>query len=41
MAKHQRKPNILWLFTDEHAADVAGFAGDPVVQTQNLDRLAQ
>ena len=35
-----RHPNILWLFTDEHAPRVAGFAGDPVVRTQNLDQLA-
>ena len=34
------RPNILLILTDEHAPDVAGFAGDSVVQTQNLDRLA-
>jgi choline-sulfatase len=27
--------------SDEHRADVAGFAGDPVVRTPNLDWLAQ
>ena len=36
---HQR-PNILLVLTDEHAPTVVGFAGDPVVRTQNLDRLA-
>ena len=36
---HQR-PNILFLLTDEHTSNVVGFAGDPVVQTQHLDRLA-
>jgi len=33
-------PNILWIMTDEHNRDVAGFAGDPIVNTDNLDRLA-
>jgi choline-sulfatase len=33
-------PNILWIMTDEHNRDVAGFAGDPIVNTENLDRLA-
>ena len=33
-------PNILFLMTDEHRFDVAGYAGDPVVRTPNLDRLA-
>jgi len=35
------KPNILLILTDQHNPRVAGFAGDPVVGTQNLDRLAQ
>ena len=35
------RPNILLLVTDQHNARVAGFAGDPVVRTQHLDRLAQ
>ena len=34
------RPNILWIMTDEHNRDVAGFAGDPIVDTANLDRLA-
>jgi arylsulfatase len=33
-------PNILWLFTDQHRADVIGAAGHPVVHTPNLDALA-
>ena len=35
------RPNILFLMSDEHRADVAGFAGDPVVQTPVLDELAR
>ena len=34
------QPNILLIMTDEHHRDVAGFAGDDIVQTENLDRLA-
>lgn len=36
-----RRPNILFLMTDEHRFDVAGFAGDPVVRTPVLDELAR
>ncbi len=34
-------PNILFLMTDEHRPDLLGFAGNPVVRTPNLDRLAK
>ncbi len=34
------RPNILFLLSDQHAPSVAGFAGNEVVQTQHLDRLA-
>lgn len=33
-------PNLLFLFSDQHAQRVSGAYGDPVVQTPNLDRLA-
>jgi choline-sulfatase len=33
-------PNILLIMSDQHRASVMGCAGDPVVQTPNLDRLA-
>lgn len=36
-----KKPNILFILTDEHMAGIAGFSGDKVVNTQNLDALAQ
>lgn len=36
-----RPPNILWFMTDQHRADAMGCAGNPVVQTPNLDRLAR
>jgi arylsulfatase len=33
-------PNIVFLLSDQHRADVLGAAGHPVVQTPNLDALA-
>lgn len=36
-----QKPNILWVLTDQHSPHVAGFAGDPVVDTTALDGLAE
>jgi choline-sulfatase len=35
------RPNILVLMSDQHAARWCGHAGDPTVQTPNLDRLAE
>lgn len=34
------RPNILFLMSDEHRADVVGFGGDAVVRTPRLDALA-
>ncbi|WP_269540715.1 sulfatase-like hydrolase/transferase [Cerasicoccus fimbriatus] len=36
-----KRPNILFLMSDEHRADVAGFAGNDVVRTPILDHLAE
>lgn len=33
-------PNILFLMSDEHRADISGYEGDPVVRTPVLDELA-
>ncbi len=35
-----KRPNLLFLFSDQHARRVAGCYGDAVAQTPNLDRLA-
>lgn len=35
-----KRPNILILYSDQHAQRVAGCYGDPVVRTPNLDALA-
>ena len=36
-----KKPNILFLMSDEHRADVLGYAGNEVIRTPNLDALAR
>jgi len=35
------KPNVLLLTTDQHNAEMLGCAGNPVVQTPNIDALAK
>ncbi|MGC8862495.1 MAG: arylsulfatase [Armatimonadota bacterium] len=36
-----RKPNILFLMTDQHRADCVGCDGNRVIKTPNLDRIAR
>ena len=36
----QRRPNVLWLMSDQHHAGAMGCAGHPDVRTPNLDRIA-
>ncbi|MGI5894250.1 MAG: sulfatase-like hydrolase/transferase [Candidatus Merdivicinus sp.] len=36
-----KKPNILFLMCDEHRADLTGYAGNKIIRTPNLDRLAE
>lgn len=36
-----KKPNILFLMSDEHRADVAGYENNTVIRTPNLDKLAE
>lgn len=36
----QRRPNLLFLYADQHRADAMGCAGNEVTVTPNLDRLA-
>ena len=35
------RPNILLILTDNQRADLLGCAGNPIIQTPNLDRLAE
>ncbi|MEM7537638.1 MAG: sulfatase [Chloroflexota bacterium] len=34
------RPNIIWIFGDQHRAQALGYMGDPNVHTPNIDRLA-
>ena len=36
----EKKPNILFILTDDQRFDALGCAGHPIVKTPNLDRLA-
>jgi arylsulfatase A-like enzyme len=36
----KRQPNIIFLVTDDHRADAMGCAGNPIIQTPNMDALA-
>lgn len=36
----QKRPNVIWIFGDQHRGQATGYAGDPNAHTPNLDRLA-
>ena len=36
-----RRPNIIFLLTDDQRSDILSFAGNPIIQTPNLDKLAR
>ncbi len=38
--KTQTRPNIIFILTDDQRADAMGCAGDPVIQTPQMDALA-
>ncbi len=40
-SKTAEKPNIIFLFTDQHRADVFSYTGNPDVQTPNFDKMAE
>ena len=41
MSNHPtQRPNVIWIFGDQHRAQALGYAGDPNVHTPNIDRLA-
>ena len=37
---HNTRPNILFILSDQHAANILGCYGDAIVRTPNLDKLA-
>ena len=36
-----QRPNIIYIMTDQQAAQAVGYAGNPDVKTPNIDRLAE
>ena len=40
-ATESRPPNLIFLLTDDHRADALGVAGNPIIQTPQLDALAR
>ena len=38
--KPERKPNIIFLLTDDQRWDALGYAGNDIIETPNMDRLA-
>jgi membrane-anchored protein YejM (alkaline phosphatase superfamily) len=41
MAKKEQKPNLLFIMTDQQRYDALSIAGNSVIRTPNLDRLAK
>ena len=39
--KKENAPNIIWIQSDQHNPAVIGAYGDKVVETPNLDKLAE
>ena len=37
----QSKPNIIFILTDDHRHDALGFAGNTIIQTPEMDKLAR
>ena len=37
----ERKPNVLWIFGDQHRAQALSYRGDTNVYTPNIDNLAR
>ncbi len=35
-----KKPNVVYIFSDQHRADAVGYENDPNVKTPNMDKLA-
>jgi choline-sulfatase len=40
LLKTPKKPNILWIMTDEHNPHVTGCYGNPIARTPNIDSIA-
>ncbi len=38
--KLPERPNVIWIFGDQHRGQALGFMGDPNISTPNIDRMA-
>jgi len=41
MSDTQKRPNVIWIFGDQHRGQALSCAGDPNLSTPNVDRMAQ
>lgn len=41
LMKQPRRPNVIWVFGEQHRAQSLGYRGDPNVFTPNIDNLAR
>ena len=41
MLRPKRRPNVIWVFGDQHRGQALGYRGDPNVRTPNIDNLAR
>ena len=39
-SEETKRPNIIFLLTDDHRADAMGCAGNPIIRTPNMDKMA-
>lgn len=37
----KKRPNVVFVFSDQHRAEATGYAGNPDVKTPNMDKLAK
>ena len=40
MSESAKRPNVIWVFGDQHRGQAMGWMGDPNVHTPNMDRMA-
>jgi len=40
-ASDTKRPNIIFILTDDHRMDALGYAGNPIIKTPTLDKLAR
>jgi len=41
VARATERPNVLFIFNDDHRSDTIAALGNPIIETPNLDRLCR